>query len=65
MVKITFFRINKTFLIYIMPSKRHSKRVRFSRKNSTRRIPKRIVRKNTPYSRRRISLRRRKVTGGQ
>ncbi len=48
-----------------MPSKRHSKRVRFSRKNSTRRIPKRIVRKNTPYSRRRISLRRRKVTGGQ
>lgn len=48
-----------------MPTKKHSKHVRFSKKNSTRRIPRRIIRKNTPFRKRRISLRRRKVTGGQ
>tara|TARA_B100000424_G_C22925196_1_gene492261 strand:- start:1505 stop:1702 length:198 start_codon:yes stop_codon:yes gene_type:complete len=65
MEKITFFRIIKTFLIYIMPPKKHTKRVRFSKKNSTRRIPRRVIRKNTPFRKRRISLRRKKVTGGQ
>ena len=36
-----------------MPPKKHTKRVRFSKKNSTR------------FRKRRISLRRKKVTGGQ
>ncbi len=48
-----------------MPPKKHTKRVRFSKKNSTRRIPRRVIRKNTPFRKRRISLRRKKVTGGQ
>ncbi len=54
-----------------MSSKRHSKRVRFSRRNSTRRIPRRVLRKQTPFkdgnTKRKITLRRRakRVVGGQ
>ena len=52
-----------------MPSKRQSKRVRFSRRNSTRRIPRRVLRKQTPFkcgkTKRNITLRRKRVVGGQ
>lgn len=53
-----------------MPSKRQSKRVSFSRRTSYRRIPRRVLRKQTPFkcgkTKRNITLRRRKrVVGGQ
>lgn len=53
-----------------MPSKRQSKRVSFSRRTSYRRIPRRVLRKQTPFKggkiKRNVTLRRRKrVVGGQ
>jgi len=53
-----------------MPSKRQSKRVSFSRKTSYRRIPRRVLRRQTPFKggkiKRNVTLRRHKrVVGGQ